>query len=149
MCFFCPYSILVTLLREEGACLCAYSHLFVSYAHVNLCHLFSSTWCQGLAVASTCGSSWTFLFTFLSEKLPLSTALLNLATLNCDCFLPLLPEIPTLLYKICIFHILNDNSASHCPSTSENSILSDSHRFYVRSSIGIKFGSMRPPRGLI
>ena len=22
-------------------------HLFVSYAHVNLCHFFSSSWCQG------------------------------------------------------------------------------------------------------
>ena len=24
-------------------------HLFVSYAHVNLCHFFSSSWCRGLA----------------------------------------------------------------------------------------------------
>ena len=40
-------------------------HLFVSYAHVNLCHFFSSSWCQGLAATSACGSSWTFLFTFL------------------------------------------------------------------------------------
>ena len=40
-------------------------HSFVSYAHVNLCHFFSSSWCQGLAAASACGSSWTFLFTFL------------------------------------------------------------------------------------
>ena len=39
-------------------------HLFVSYAHVNLCHFFSSSWCQGLAAASVCGSSWTFLLTF-------------------------------------------------------------------------------------
>ena len=39
-------------------------HLFVSYAHVNLCHFFSS-WCRGLAAASACGFSWTFLFTFL------------------------------------------------------------------------------------
>ena len=39
-------------------------HLFVSYAHVNLCHLFSSSRCRGLAAASACGSSWTFLFTF-------------------------------------------------------------------------------------
>ena len=28
-------------------------HLFVSYAHVNLCHFFSSSWCRGLAAAST------------------------------------------------------------------------------------------------
>ena len=40
-------------------------HLFVSYAHVNLCHFFSSSWCRGLAAASACGSSWTFQFTFL------------------------------------------------------------------------------------
>ena len=39
-------------------------HLFVSYAHVNLCHCFSSSWYQGLATTSACGSSWTFLFTF-------------------------------------------------------------------------------------
>ena len=40
-------------------------HLFVSYAHVNLCHFFSSSCCRGLAAASACGSSWIFLFTFL------------------------------------------------------------------------------------
>ena len=39
-------------------------HLFVGYAHVNLCHCFSSSWYQGLAATSACGSSWTFLFTF-------------------------------------------------------------------------------------
>ena len=40
-------------------------HLFVSYAHVNLCNFFSSSWCRGLAeAASACGSSWTCLFTF-------------------------------------------------------------------------------------
>ena len=49
-------------------------HLFVRYAHVNLCHFFSFSWCRGLAAASTCGSFWTFLFTFLigpvvSEKM--------------------------------------------------------------------------------
>ena len=44
-------------------------HLFVSYAHVNLCHFFSSTWYRGLAAASVCGSSWTFLFTFLLRSL--------------------------------------------------------------------------------
>ena len=40
-------------------------HLLVSYAHVNLCHFFSSSWCQGFAATSACGSSWSFLFTFL------------------------------------------------------------------------------------
>ena len=44
-------------------------HLFVSYAHVNLCHFFSSSWCLGLAAASACGSSWTFLFTFFQWRL--------------------------------------------------------------------------------
>ena len=40
-------------------------HLFVSYAHFNLRQFFSSFWCRGLAAASACGSSWTFLFTFM------------------------------------------------------------------------------------
>ena len=47
-----------TLLFEHG-----FGYLFVSYLFVNLCHVFSSSWCQGLAVTSACGSSWTFLFT--------------------------------------------------------------------------------------
>ena len=37
-------------------------HLFVSYAHVNLCHFSSSSWRQGLAATSACCSVWTFLF---------------------------------------------------------------------------------------
>ena len=41
-------------------------HLFVSYAHLNLCQFFSSSWCLGLAAASACGSSWAFPFTFLN-----------------------------------------------------------------------------------
>ena len=47
---------------EEGVGLLL---LFVSYAHIKLCHLFSSSWCQELAAISACGASWTFLFTFL------------------------------------------------------------------------------------
>ena len=43
-------------------------HLFVSYAHVNLCHFFSFFWCRWLAAASACGSSWTFLFTFFGAN---------------------------------------------------------------------------------
>ena len=43
-------------------------HLFVNYAHVNLCHFFSSSCCRGLAAASACVSSWTFLFTFFPPK---------------------------------------------------------------------------------
>ena len=35
--------------------------LFVSYAHVNLCHFFSFSWRRGLAAASTCTSTWLFL----------------------------------------------------------------------------------------
>ena len=42
-------------------------HLFVCYAHVSLCHFSSSSWCRGMAAASACGSSWTFLFTFKSS----------------------------------------------------------------------------------
>ena len=49
----------------------------------------------------------TTLFAVLSEKLPFSTALLILATLNDDCLFPLLLENPNLLYKICIFPTLN------------------------------------------
>ena len=46
-------------------------HLFVGYAHVNLCDFFSSSWCQGLAATFACGFSWTFLFTFFEIILEL------------------------------------------------------------------------------
>ena len=39
------------------------AHLFVNYAHVNLCHFFSSTWYQWLGAISARGSSGTFHFT--------------------------------------------------------------------------------------
>ena len=66
--FFCPFSILITLLWEEGAGLCAYrAFLFVSYAHIYLCYFFSSSLCRELTAASVCGSCLTFLFTFLYE----------------------------------------------------------------------------------
>ena len=65
--FFYPFSILIILLGEEGAGLVLIVHVFVSYAHVNLCHFFTSSWCRELAAASACGSSWTFLFTFLKH----------------------------------------------------------------------------------
>ena len=55
--FSCPFSNLITLLGEEGAGLCAYRASVCLPAHVNLCHFFSSSWCQGLAMASACGSS--------------------------------------------------------------------------------------------
>ena len=35
-------------------------HLLVCYAHVNLCHVFSASWCRWLAAVSACGSYWTF-----------------------------------------------------------------------------------------
>ena len=44
-------------------------HLFVSYTHVNLCHFFSSSWCQGLAATSACGSSWTFFLPFYEKTM--------------------------------------------------------------------------------
>ena len=53
-------------------------HLFVSYVHVNLCHFLSSCWCQGLAATSACGSSWAFLFTFLSCQFQFQLALFRL-----------------------------------------------------------------------
>ena len=61
---FLLFSILITLLWEEVLVCVLIVHLFVSYAHVNLCHFFSSSWCRGLAATSACGSSLTFLFTF-------------------------------------------------------------------------------------
>ena len=65
MCFFCPFSLLFTLLGEEGAVFVLIVHLLVSYAHVNPCHFLSSSCCRGLAAASAFDTSWTFLFTFL------------------------------------------------------------------------------------
>ena len=44
-------------------------HLFVSYAHVNLCHFFSSSWCQGLDVTSACGSSFCLPFLIINEEM--------------------------------------------------------------------------------
>ena len=58
--FFCPFSIFDHLAWVFVLIV----HLFVSYAYVNLYHIFSSSWCRRLAAASVCGSSWTFLFTF-------------------------------------------------------------------------------------
>ena len=40
MCFFCPFSILITLLGEEGAGLCAY-RAFVLAMHTLICVTFS------------------------------------------------------------------------------------------------------------
>ena len=47
-------------------------HLFVSYTHVNLCHFFSSSWCQGMAATSACALPGLFC-------LPFFLAVVNLA----------------------------------------------------------------------
>ena len=57
-------SILITLVGEGELVFVLLVHLFVSYAHVNLCPFLSSFWCQGLAATSDCGTLWTFLITF-------------------------------------------------------------------------------------
>ena len=57
-------------------------HLFVSYAHVDLCHLLSSSWCEGLSATSAYGSSWTFLFTFFKASLSVSVQVINVHGLN-------------------------------------------------------------------
>ena len=59
--------------------------LFVSYAHVNLCHFFSSSWCRGLAAASACGSSRTFLCTFLVVVFP-SDKIVKTVECYVDCY---------------------------------------------------------------
>ena len=49
--------------------------LLVSYAHVHLCHFFSTSMCQGLAATSASGSFWTIMFTFLKYSAHVSNAL--------------------------------------------------------------------------
>ena len=66
-CFFILFSIVITLLVEEGAGLCA-SRAFVClfvYVLVFVIFLFSLSWCRGLAAVCDCGTPWTFLLTFL------------------------------------------------------------------------------------
>ena len=63
LCLCVSFSILSPCLGKRELVFVLIVHLFVSLAHVNLCHYFSSSWCRGLAAASSCGSSWTFLFT--------------------------------------------------------------------------------------
>ena len=65
--------------------------LFLNYAHINLCHFFSSSWCQGLAATSACGSSWTFLFTFLHHIL---TEELTMCKMIATDFVFTLPSLP-------------------------------------------------------
>ena len=40
-------------------------HLFVCFVRVNFRHFFSSSWCRGLTAVCDCGTSWTFLLTFV------------------------------------------------------------------------------------
>ena len=56
--FFCPFSILITLLGKRELVFVLIVHLFVSYAHVNLCHF-----CLFLLVSRAgCGFClWLFL----------------------------------------------------------------------------------------
>ena len=61
VCFFRPFSILITLLGEEGAGLCA-CYAFVLRVYVFV--FFSSSGCRGLAAVCDCGTPWTFLLTF-------------------------------------------------------------------------------------
>ena len=49
-------------LGEEGAGLCA-SRAFVYFARVKFFSFFYSSWCQGLAAASDCGTLWTVILT--------------------------------------------------------------------------------------
>ena len=64
---FSPFSIVITSLGEEGAGLCA-SRAFVCLFCTRLfVSFFSSSWCQGLAAASDCGTPWTFLLTLLTR----------------------------------------------------------------------------------
>ena len=67
---FSRFSILITSLGEEKACLCD-SRVFVVVFFIIIilhalifCPCFSSSWCQGLAAASDSGSLWTFLLKF-------------------------------------------------------------------------------------
>ena len=77
-------------------------HLFTSYAHVNLCHVFSSSWCRGLAAASACGSSWTFLFTF---QLPPNFMFKNTVT----CYIVDLFSQLSHLLVLCLYSCLHKN----------------------------------------
>ena len=69
-------------------------HLFVSYAHVNLCHFFSSSWCQGLAATSACGSSWTILFTFWPLAFKCSIINVHLININVSAQFNEFPSLP-------------------------------------------------------
>ena len=54
---------MITSLGEEGAGYVLLMHLFVYFALVSFCLVFSS-WCRGLAAVCDSGTPWTFLLTF-------------------------------------------------------------------------------------
>ena len=58
---------------------------------------------------------------------------------------PLRPEKLTLIYKSCIFPILNDDSAANCPALKMYPFSSFFIFVLFCSSIGTKFGIKRPP----
>ena len=58
-------SIVITSLGEERAGLCACREYVCLFCTRQFLSFFSSTWCQGLAVACDCGTPWTFLLIFL------------------------------------------------------------------------------------
>ena len=67
MCFFCPFSVLITLLGEESWSLCL-SCICLLAMHTLICVTFSlppggRVWLRLLQLIAG-GSSWTFLFTF-------------------------------------------------------------------------------------
>ena len=75
-------------------------HLFISFAHVNLCHFFSSSWCRGLAAVSACGSSWTFLFTFMRTYMQSLVRQLVDSVLVVDC--PDTTTIMKMIARVCV-----------------------------------------------
>ena len=60
-CFAIPFSIVITLLGEEGVGLCAFRAFLFIYFFFFL-SFFSSSWCRGLAAVCYYGTAWTFLF---------------------------------------------------------------------------------------
>ena len=56
---------------EEGAGLYAYHGFVCLFCERYFLSFFFSSWCQGLAAASDCGTLWTFLLTFLFDLIEL------------------------------------------------------------------------------
>ena len=63
LCFFSPFSIVITSLREERANLSTF-RTFVRFALVWFLSVSSSSWSLGRAAACDCGTPWTFLLPF-------------------------------------------------------------------------------------